>query len=104
MKKQLRAIPAVEKVLQRIGKTELPRPALVTLIRRELARIRNEKKIPDHDEIMSQIRAKLSSLQRSRIQPVINGTGVIIHTNLGRSVLPKAAQDALQFVASQYNT
>ncbi|MDB6057954.1 MAG: L-seryl-tRNA(Sec) selenium transferase [Verrucomicrobiales bacterium] len=104
MKKQLRAIPAVEKVIQKIGKTELPRPALVTLIRRELAKVRKEKKIPDHDAIMSQIRGKVSSLQRSRIQPVINGTGVVIHTNLGRSVLPKAAQDALQSVASQYNT
>jgi L-seryl-tRNA(Ser) seleniumtransferase len=104
MKKQLRAIPAVEKVLQKLGTAELPRPVLVSLIRRELAVLRKEKRIPDHDEIIAHIRTEISVLQRSRIQPVINGTGVVIHTNLGRSVLTKAAQDALQAVASQYNT
>src|SRR3954464_3590909 len=104
MKKQLRAIPAVERVLQELGATALPRPALVALVRRQLATLRKEKKIPEHHAIMSRVRAAISALQRSRIQPVINGTGVIIHTNLGRSVLPKAAQDALQAVSSQYNT
>jgi L-seryl-tRNA(Ser) seleniumtransferase len=43
-------------------------------------------------------------LRCSRIQPVINGTGVVVHTNLGRAVLPIAAQEAIQAVSSQYNT
>ncbi|MGZ4962355.1 MAG: L-seryl-tRNA(Sec) selenium transferase [Limisphaerales bacterium] len=104
MKKQLRAIPAVEKVLQELGTTQLPRPALVALVRRELAILRKEKSIPDHEAIIARIRTAVSVLHRSRIQPVINGTGVIVHTNLGRSVLPTVAQEALQTVASQYNT
>ncbi len=104
MKKQLRAIPAVEKVLQELGTTKLPRPALVALVRRELATLRKEKSIPAHDVVIARIHNAVSLLQRSRIQPVINGTGVIVHTNLGRSVLPAAAQEALQAVASQYNT
>lgn len=104
MNKKLRAIPAVEKVLQELGTTELPRPALVALVRRELANVRKEKKIPDHDTIMSRVRSAVTALQRSRIQPVINATGVVVHTNLGRSILPKAAQETIQSIASQYNT
>jgi L-seryl-tRNA(Ser) seleniumtransferase len=101
---QLRAIPAVEKVLQELGQIDLPRPALVALVRRELATVRKQKTIPNHDEIIAQIRTTVEKLRRSKIQPVINGTGVIVHTNLGRAILPKPAQDALQQVASHYNT
>ena len=37
------------------------------------------------------------------LRPVINATGVIIHTNLGRALLSEAAQQAVQDVASQYS-
>jgi L-seryl-tRNA(Ser) seleniumtransferase len=76
---------------------------LVALVRRELATFRKAKTIPDHDGVVASIQNAVLQLQRSRIQPVINGTGVVVHTNLGRAVLPKAAQDALQAVSSQYN-
>jgi L-seryl-tRNA(Ser) seleniumtransferase len=38
------------------------------------------------------------------LRPVINATGVIIHTNLGRAPLSAAAQEAIREVAAQYNT
>jgi L-seryl-tRNA(Ser) seleniumtransferase len=101
---KLRAIPAVEKVLQELGPLELPRPALVALVRRELAALRKGKTIADYQTILASIRNTVAKLQRSRIQAVINGTGVVVHTNLGRAVLPKAAQEALQEVSSHYNT
>lgn len=101
--KKLRAIPAVEKVLQELGPINLPRPALVALVRRELSELRKAKAIPDHGAILGSIQHAILQLRRSRIQPVINGTGVVVHTNLGRAVLPKAAQDALQAASSQYN-
>src|SRR5437773_8695157 len=44
-----------------------------------------------------------SDLRASRIQPVINGTGVVIHTNLGRSPLPPGAGEALRNIASSYS-
>src|SRR4051812_4499591 len=94
--KKFRAIPAVEKVLQELSSIDLPRPALLAVVRRELASLRNAKTIPDHEGILTRIRNAVAQLQRSRMQPVINGTGVVVHTNLGRAVLPKAAQDALQ--------
>ena len=38
------------------------------------------------------------------LRPVINATGIILHTNLGRAPLSEAAQQAIQAVAAGYNT
>jgi L-seryl-tRNA(Ser) seleniumtransferase len=100
---KLRAIPAVEKILQSLGEVDLPRPAVVALVRRELAALRKEKTIPELDPILSRIRQALDTLRSARIQPVINGAGVIIHTNLGRSPLSSVVVDTLSAIAANYN-
>jgi len=101
--KSFRAIPAVEKLLHALGPCALPRPALVALVRREVAALRGEDSIPPFEEVVERIRAVVSKLLRSRLQPVINGTGIIIHTNLGRSPLGSPATDALRAIAENYN-
>src|SRR5438045_9229754 len=92
----LRSLPAVEKVLQSLGAVDLPRPAVVGVVRRELAGLRSEKKVPDFATVLARIRSSLDALRLSRILPVINGTGVIVHTNLGRSPLGPAVVEKLQ--------
>ena len=99
----LRAVPAVEKVLQSLGTIDLPRPAVVAIVRRQLAALRSEKKIPDFDGVLARVRSSLVALRASRIQPVINGTGVIVHTNFGRSPLGPAVVDSLQTMGANYN-
>jgi hypothetical protein len=49
---KLRSIPAVEKILQSLGETGLPRPLVVVTVRRELAEIRKEKDIPKLDAVL----------------------------------------------------
>jgi L-seryl-tRNA(Ser) seleniumtransferase len=98
-----RAIPAVNAILESLGQTELPRPLVIDLVRRELAQIRRGKKIPESRTILDLVRAKIEELRASRVQPVINGTGIVIHTNLGRSPLPQGAGEILRTVASSYN-
>jgi len=99
----LRAIPAVEKLLQAIGKTDVPRPTVVSVIRRELKALRSENQILEFDAVVARIRAALDSLRFRRIQPVINGTGVIVHTNLGRSPLGIRVAEMLSTIAGNYN-
>lgn len=99
----LRSIPAVEKVLQALGAVDLPRPAIVAVVRRELAALRKEKHIPDFDAVIVRIRGALEALRLSRIQPLINGTGIIVHTNLGRAPLGTAVLETLQTIAANYN-
>src|SRR5438445_1585259 len=99
----LRSLPAVEKVLQSLGEVDVPRPTVVGVVRRELAGLRSEKKIPEFDGVMARVRASLQTFGSARIQPVINGTGVIVHTNFGRSPLGPAVVETLQTIAANYN-
>ena len=99
----LRGIPAVEKVLQALGETRLPRPAVGAVVRRELAALRSAKQVPGGDAVIARIRAALDTLARTRIQTVINGTGVLVHTNLGRAPLGPAAAQTLTDIATNYN-
>jgi L-seryl-tRNA(Ser) seleniumtransferase len=100
-----RSIPPVTKILDSLGHTDLPRPVVVDLIRRELAGIRAAAvgNVPDFASIIGLIRASIESLRASRLRPVINGTGIIVHTNLGRAPLARQAAEALQEMASSYN-
>ena len=81
----LRAIPGVDTLLEAVTDCPLPRPLVVNTIRAELAAIRKAENIPDADAITETIRQRLDDLALSRLQPVINGTGVVVHTNLGRA-------------------
>lgn len=100
----MRSIPAVEKVLQALGEQALPRPVVVQLVRRELTRLRAAATDESLEEIVRQIRAKLLERERERLQPLINGTGVLIHTNFGRAPLGVAAVRAVTEIAQSYNT
>jgi L-seryl-tRNA(Ser) seleniumtransferase len=98
----LRNIPSVDRVLRELGEVDLPRAAVVAVVRRELAQIRSASPAPDGDA-MKRIRAALDDLRRARIQPVINGTGIIIHTNFGRSPLGLKVIQSLSEIGSSYN-
>jgi len=49
------------------------------------------------------LRTKLASFRNSRLQPLINGTGILVHTNLGRSPLGAAVAETLCSLATNYN-
>jgi L-seryl-tRNA(Ser) seleniumtransferase len=101
--KTLRQIPSVEKVLQALGDTGLPRSLVVTAVRRHLAELRKSKRIPEFEEVTEGVRDSLDGLKLSRIQPVINGTGIVIHTNLGRAPLGPAVVETLEAIGANYN-
>ena len=53
--------------------------------------------------VLSQVEAILRAAQGRELQPLINATGVIVHTNLGRSLLADAAVANMQTVAAAYS-
>jgi len=52
----------------------------------------------------ARVEATIQGLRRSRLRPVVNATGVILHTNLGRAPLAAAAADATAGIAGRYST
>jgi L-seryl-tRNA(Ser) seleniumtransferase len=46
---------------------------------------------------------RLETLSEYTLRPVVNATGIVIHTNLGRSLLPEQAVERLQTLSSSYN-
>jgi L-seryl-tRNA(Ser) seleniumtransferase len=99
----LRKIPSVDKVVGEIGDCDLPRRLVVDVVRHELGLLRAEKKIPSFSGIMSRVRAAVDMLRLAKIQPVINGTGIVIHTNFGRAPLSPAVIESLTAIAANYN-
>jgi L-seryl-tRNA(Ser) seleniumtransferase len=60
--------------------------------------------IPTDSDLLAQAADRLMRESRPTLRPVINATGVIIHTNLGRAPLSDAALDAMRAVGGGYST
>ena len=59
-------------------------------------RVRAGDAVPHPDEIVADATARLRSQRSQRLRRVINATGVVLHTNLGRAPLSGAARAAVQ--------
>jgi len=97
-----RKIPSVDKVVCEIGNCDLPRRVIVDVVRHELGLLRAEKKVPNFSGVMSRVRTAVDALQLAKIQPVINGTGIVIHTNFGRAPLGPALIESLTAIGPGY--
>ena len=98
-----RQIPAVSKILDAVGHSDLPRPFVVEIVRRKLSQIRASSAASELESIVTDLRRSLDELRASRLQSVINGTGIVIHTNFGRAPLPREAMRALNEVGAAYS-
>jgi len=98
-----RQIPAVSRILDALGQCDLPRPFIVELVRRKLSEIRANNQAPKLELIVADVRRSLDELRASRLQPVVNGTGIVIHTNFGRALLASEAACALNEIGPGYS-
>src|SRR5881296_121016 len=98
-----RQIPAVGRILDAVGHCDLPRPVVVDAIRRKLSRIRAAREVPDFESIVTLVRHSIDDLRISKLQPIINGTGIVIHTNFGRAPLASEAVRAANEIGSGYS-
>ena len=108
----LRSLPSVDQLLQtkEINQwiSSYGRPLTLDAIRNVLDKVRlgyaEASTIPDLESLLDQVGLKLQNWTAPTLREVINATGVILHTNLGRAPLSQAALDAIQSVASGYST
>lgn len=101
--RSLRNLPSVDRVLTRLEPQTLPRPVVVDLVRQTLREARVAEKVPSENEIVEQARLAVAGHLARKIRPVINGTGVLIHTNLGRVPLAEPAAQAAAVAGFDYN-
>ena len=110
--KEFRNLPAVDKLLQRPEiaalAAEYGNGLITAAIRAELdaarVAIHNGQSAPSEVQWTERIAGSVLAADASTLRPVINATGVLIHTNLGRIPLSPKAQDAVIRLAKNYNT
>jgi len=98
-----RTLPAVSTLLENPRLLEaverFSRPAVVAAVKEVLsqyrASLRPDGHAPGVKEIVSAVQKHLEQEYQQRLRPVVNATGVILHTGLGRAVLPERAAEAL---------
>lgn len=112
-REQLRSLPQVEEVLHapcmRALEGRVPRHAAVQAVRDAVDAARasilaGSARPADSDAIAHDACARAFALTRRSLRRVVNASGVIIHTNLGRSVLAPEAARAVAEVARGYST
>ena len=107
----LRNLPSVESLLQNAADLidSYGRPLTLDALRSTLDDIRTRFKrgpelaLPSDAEILSRAASRLSVWTQPTLIPVINASGVILHTNLGRAPLSKATIAAMGTVAQGYS-
>ncbi len=110
----LHGLPSVEQLLQTKYAGELVasygRPLTLRSIRSSLdnartqARTGRESKLPDLESLLRDAAALLQCWTAPTLLPVINASGVILHTNLGRAPLSAAAIQSIHAVVKGYST
>ncbi len=112
----LKMLPGIDRILE-ILKNEpffdnIPRSVLVLSIRKVVGKLRNEildaSKCSDEKDltdfiVMGKIKDAVNKAMTPNLKPAINATGVVIHTNMGRSVLADDAVKNLLLIAKNYS-
>jgi L-seryl-tRNA(Ser) seleniumtransferase len=112
----LRSLPGVDRILEwiktdpyfsgiprsiQVGAARFTIEALRTRILDSSAELSGD--MLSEKSILKMIKEQAGSVMTPNLKPVINATGVVIHTNLGRSLLADEALDNLQTIAAGYS-
>jgi L-seryl-tRNA(Ser) seleniumtransferase len=111
MENKLRRLPSVDKVLNdpKIKDLEkaFPHDLIVSLIRENLDCCRTSipggEEAPPLPEIVENTVNQAQALARPSLRPLINATGVVLHTNLGRAPLSEETVAAMAAISRGYN-
>lgn len=111
MENEFRRLPGVDTVIsdERISRlaARYSHDLLVSLVREQLEKARaiisSGNPCPSLDDIVQSVSTQMDRLENPMLRPVINATGVVIHTNLGRAPLSKETITAMDTVSRDYS-
>lgn len=107
----LRQIPAVDKLLLDTDIKKLIAETNSNLVKFAIRKVIDQLRedvvavgeVPSHDDIILKIKAIVYHVFKPSLRPVINASGIILHTNLGRAPLGSALLDDVREVLSGYS-
>ena len=97
----LRDLPSVEQLASRL---DAPHALAVPAARAAIAAARDALRAGEEVDVLAAAREHLDAAERPTLRRVLNATGVIVHTNLGRAPLPAAAREAAAAAGTGYST
>src|SRR6187200_687682 len=101
---ELRDLPSVDRLLADDALAAAPRSLAVEAARAALERAREALAAGvDPGDLAIAARAELERARRPRLRRMLNATGVIVHTNLGRAPLPASALERVDDAARGYS-
>jgi L-seryl-tRNA(Ser) seleniumtransferase len=101
---RLRDLPSVDSLVTDELVARHGRPLVVAAVRAALARAREEIQSGfEPGDIVERVERELVARRRPRLRRVLNATGVVVHTNLGRAPLAEEALERLHEVARGYS-
>jgi L-seryl-tRNA(Ser) seleniumtransferase len=108
----LRALPSIDELLQTTTAqtyvASYGRSLTLSASRFALDEVRKAYpktgRVPEIPQLLSRVEQLLENWTELTLRPVINATGVILHTNLGRAPLSQAANEAIQAVSAGYSS
>ena len=101
---RLRDLPSVDELLRDERLAAEPRPLALAAARATLDRAREEIRAGhDPGDLLTRALVEIAAARAAGLRRVLNATGVLVHTNLGRAPLPAAAVEAALAAASGYS-
>lgn len=108
----LRSLPKVDEVLRQpaLAALDLPQSVITDLVRQHIDDLRRRvldsdlQTLPSMEDLCAEICKAAKAAAKPSLRPVINATGITLHTNLGRACLSEKAVEAAAAAARRYST
>lgn len=100
--KTIGPLPSVDQLIQQTQHLPIPRRLRKRLIQEQLQQWRDQETLPAKGDISSLVEQGLCRFDQMRLRCVVNATGIVLHTNLGRAPLPLDLNSAI-FQSLGYN-
>ena len=101
----LRTLPQIDKILNHKSFKDYNKGILARISRELLNSIRSNSKDEEINEekIYAQINKNYKAFEKKALKPLINATGIVMHTNLGRSVIDEKSWQRAKQIACSYS-